>query len=413
MSLCLILVEDWPLAPDVSGGATSLIYSHLELLAHSGNEIALVVLSHPHDLKGSEDVKLEQPQEWDTLKKRCKAIYDIPLKPTPIKDSPLRRFGYLLFDPAAFRYGDLITGSGYDSLRKLINEIKPKFIWAEHLIPVTLAERSSANAPVIYSHHDWAWRIKGYRAGEEAKHWKKRLHFWVGKRHEETLVRRVSGCVSASMTETHQMRSLGAKHVEYFPTIYTPVDLPNGRTHNSRPRIVHLGGMQTTANRIGLQRFLEISWPVICEHVKSKPELWVIGSLEGAPEALLADLKGRGVICTGFVEDLSSVLRPFDIHIIPWEYNTGTRTRIPLILNYSQVLVSTRAGAACISELKHGENCVLADDLSQIAQQIIELFDDESAREEIGKAGRMTFLSHFTRESLQTRFNAFINSFGY
>lgn len=284
MSRCLFLVEDWPLASDVSGGATSLIYSHLELLANSGNEIALVVLSHPHDPKESGDFKSEQPQEWKTVKKWCKETYNVKLKMGGRKYSPLRRFMFLLSDPAAFRYGELVTGDGLEILRKIIHDIKPKFIWAEHLIPATLVERFSANAPVIYSHHDWAWRIKRYRAGEEAKHWKKRLNFWVSKRYEEALVRRVSGCVSASMSEANEIRKLGAKHVEYFPTTYVPVDLPAGRTPKSPPRIVHLGGMQTTANRIGLQRFLEISWPMIIEHLKPQPELWVIGSLKGVPK---------------------------------------------------------------------------------------------------------------------------------
>ena len=174
------------------------------------------------------------------------------------------------------------------------------------------------------------------------------------------------------------------------------------------PRIVHLGGMQATANRIGLERFLRVAWPKLKVQIKPKPELWVIGSLDGAPKTLQELLIQPGIVCTGYVDDLSSVLRPFDMHIIPWELNTGTRTRIPLILNYAQVLISTRAGAACIDELKHEVNCILVNDLKHMASEIKSLCNDDKKREAIGREGRNTFFNYFTLESQQPRFNHFI-----
>ncbi len=411
MSLCLFLVEDWPITPNAVGGAPALTHSHLQLLAYSENEIALVVISSPNNPMGFEDFRSDQPDVWDGIERWCNTTRIFQLHPVHRKATSLRRSLLALHDPAVFLYRDLMTEDGIGALRNLISKVKPDVIWAEHLIPASLAQRAARDIPVIYSHHDWKWRIKRHRAGERANEWKRRFRFWLSKCHEEGLVRKVAGCVSASITEAVEILALGANQVGYFPTTYTPIDLPPGPTPCATPRIVHLGGMQTTANRIGLQRFLKIAWPFICENLKAIPELWVIGSLEGAPPALLTDLERAGAICTGFVKDLRSVLRAYDFHIIPWEYNTGTRTRIPLILNHAQVLVSTRMAASSISELKRNENSILAEDLPQMALEIVKLFYDDSARQRIGQAGRMTFLNHFTREAIQPRFNDFMNLF--
>ncbi|MCZ7545717.1 MAG: glycosyltransferase [Anaerolineae bacterium] len=173
-------------------------------------------------------------------------------------------------------------------------------------------------------------------------------------------------------------------------------------------RIVHLGTMQATANRLGLQRFMEVVWPRIIETNPRPPELWVVGNLDGASPELLGQLEKANAICAGYVFDLGTVLRPYDIHIVPWEHDTGTRTRIPLALNYAQALVSTRAGAACFRELRHNENCVQVDGLEQMGEAILALVCDNIYRRQLADAGRATFLRCYTREALQPRFDSFI-----
>lgn len=221
-------------------------------------------------------------------------------------------------------------------------------------------------------------------------------------------MRRVAGCVSGSTSEATEMRSLGASNVAYFPPTYVPIELSELSESVSSPRIVHLGGMQTTATRKGLKRFLEVTWPILCRGLDKQPEFWVIGNMEGAPKSLLGSLDQAGAVCTGFVKDLKSVLRPFDIHVVPWEHNTGTRTRIPLALNYGQVLVSTKAAAACFPNLRHDIDCILVDDLDCMTSEILDLLTNQQRRRRIGEAARKAFMENFTREALQPSFNEFL-----
>jgi glycosyltransferase involved in cell wall biosynthesis len=222
------------------------------------------------------------------------------------------------------------------------------------------------------------------------------------------LVSQVSGVVSASTSEADQIRELGVRYVGYFPTLYETVKLPDVDPPLPAPRVVHLGSMQATANRIGLERFFEIVWPIISQKMANPLELWVVGSLNGASKQLIKNLEQNKVICTGYVPDLTTVLRPYDIHIIPWEYDTGTRTRIPLVLNYAQTLVSTRAGAACISELQHGKNCLLVNNLNHMTDAIIKIGKNPSERRRLAINGRNTFLRNYTRIAMQNKFNEFL-----
>jgi glycosyltransferase involved in cell wall biosynthesis len=78
-------------------------------------------------------------------------------------------------------------------------------------------------------------------------------------------------------------------------------------------------------------------------------------------------------------------------------------------LSFAQVIVATKAAAACLPELCDGENCCLVDDLGAMTHALRTLVDDEPLRRRLGDAGRATFLQHFTRKALQPRFDRFIH----
>ncbi len=391
--ICLFLVDENLANP--RGGGYALARSHLELLQCAGWSTVLIWLL-PMDFPGvvPHQTFADTPQEV--------LFY---AKATP-RSSRFHQCWHLIVNPTKFLYRSILQDEVLKKLNQIAKAKKASLIWAEHLLPATLAQAANLDLPVIYSHHDWRWRIKSYRHSPTLR---SRLYHWASRRHEQSLVRHVDGVVSGSWSELQEIRSLGAKQVGYFPTTYPPVDLPDLSGIHGPPRIVHLGYMQTTASRIGLQRFLEISWPRIRQVVEN-PNLWIIGSLEGAPEELLRQLFSDPCIhCTGYVDDLGHVLRPYDIHIIPWEHNTGTRTRIPLALNFKQVVVSTVNAAACLPELEHGKNCFLTDGIEDMAEKIIELWNDPSTRQKIGEQGRQTFLENFTIDSQRKRFEEFIN----
>jgi hypothetical protein len=289
--------------------------------------------------------------------------------------------------------------------------VQPDLIWAEHWRPAAVASYAGIDVPVIYSHHDWRWRlaeVKAERRASDGGAWRDRYRVHRVRRAEEALVQRVAACVSGSAREVEQMRSLGANRVGYFPTTRYPTVRTNGRP--TPPRIVHLGSMQATASREGLRRFLDVVWPRLQGKTDAPPSFWQIGSMAAAAPELQRQIEAQGGRCTGYVQDLTTVLRPYDLHVIPWEHDTGTRTRAPIAFDRGQVVVATRAAMACMPEARDGENCVLVDDLDEMASVLHALYHDDARRQRLGDAARQTFLDVFTREAMQPRFDRFLEN---
>jgi glycosyltransferase involved in cell wall biosynthesis len=221
------------------------------------------------------------------------------------------------------------------------------------------------------------------------------------------LVKNVSGCVSASFTETEEIKTYGNSKALYIPLTYKEVKTTSNDSET--PSIVHLGGMGTTANRIGLERFLEVCWNDLKQKLPNV-KLKIIGNLKYASNSLKKRLEDPQIECLGFVEDLQPVLKAYDIHIIPWEYNTGTRTRIPLVFNRAQDLVCTKAAASCYPEVIHDENSILSDDLHQMTTHLIDLYDNKEKRIFIGDNARKTFQNHFTVGQQMKKLKMFVES---
>jgi glycosyltransferase involved in cell wall biosynthesis len=278
----------------------------------------------------------------------------------------------------------------HQELQELKHHIHPEIIWAQHFEPALLAAQHS-EAPVVYVHHDWLYRIKALRNHREINPKQRAC--------EQRLVRSVAAVVSGSAPECEEIKAAGARGVHYIPVSFEPVQLDLERVAAQNVRLVHLGGMGTTANREGLLAFFEEVWP----RLKAlNIQFEVVGDTSAAPPELQEHL--RTVTCTGFVQDLTKVLRPYDIHIIPWGHSTGQRTRLPLAFNHAQVVVATKAAVACYREARDGENCRLVERLEDMASVIPQLMADHAERVRLGRAARVTFEKQFTRAFLLPRY---------
>ena len=403
---CLFLADDHPITPYPTGGGPALIHNHLELLHHAGIDLALALLEQPAHSHGFRRYRESHPDCWANVRSWLSRDPLIATAGRVRYPRRWRRPWFAWSDPGRLIYGNL-DGVQRAELTALIADYSPDFIWAELLHPGVVAREVAGGVPIVYGHQDWFWQIAAL-LGRKRGRARLAYHVWLRRRLEERLVREVLGCVSGSATESAQIRRLGCRHVVYLPPFSAPVDERSLPTPGSRPHVVQFGGMRTAANRIGVERFLQSAWPVVLQAEDPPPELWIVGPMDGAPESLRRLLDAAGAICPGYIEDMPAVLRPDDIHVIPWEHDTGTRTRVPVAFNYRQALLSTRAAVACLPEITHGKDAWLVDDLEAMGHAIVKLFRDDSLRQELARAGRETLLRTFTREAVQPRFDRFI-----
>jgi glycosyltransferase involved in cell wall biosynthesis len=383
---CLYIVAHDPISPNYVGGASAMYYDQLLALSELGHEIHLWHFASGEARERFSRFVDGEPAVWETVKKRCQSI----------QLSSCRNGETLLGRGLARLRSWLPPGlpvsrwSLYRELQQLIKRINPDVIWAQHFEPAMLAAQQT-RVPVVYVHHDWLYRIKALRN-----------HRAINPRQqavEERLVRSVSAVVSGSKPECKEISLAGGRNVHYIPVSFDLVPLDLERGGDKSPRLVHLGGMGTTANREGLLAFFERVWPAL---KGTGVEFEVIGDTAGASSGLQEHL--RTVKCSGFIKDLTTVLRPFDIHVIPLEHTTGQRTRLPVAFNHAQVVVATRASVACYPEARDRENCRLVDRLEDMISVIPELMADHGERSRLGRAARATFEKQFTCTSLLPRY---------
>jgi len=369
-------------------------------------DIALALLEDARHSYGFLAHRESHPARWARVRSWLSREPLIARAEPPARIGRLAHLLLAFTSPTRFVYGEVDAGQR-EALRHLIEEHAPDFIWAELLHPAVVALQVAPEIPIVYGHQDWFWRIFQlvHRKSGRLRTW---LHGGVRKRLERRLVRRAAACVSGSATESAELCRLGSRRVLYLPPTSDPVDLAGHPSGASSPRVIQFGGMQTAANRIALEPFLRRAWPVVTRSETPPPDLWVIGPMEHAPDSLRRELQEAAAVCPGWVADMDAVLRTEDIHVIPWEWDTGTRTRVPVALNYRQVLVSTRAGVACLPELTHERDCILVDDLEELGREIVRLLRDVPLRKRLACAGRATFLAHYTLEAVQPRFESFL-----
>jgi hypothetical protein len=399
-------MEDHPLTPNAPGGGPSTMRHHLEVLTGCNVDVALLMIVDPAASFGFEQFAQDHPDEYAALEARCESVGLVRVHRRRGRLRLASRMSGAALDPISYLSSHLDRRS-LARLSEAIAAIDPDMIWAENLLPTALALSTGCGRPVIYSHHDWLWRVWTHSSRHKGATWRTRAVCWLMKRAEEALVRRVRAIVTTSVIEAGQLRQFNPA-VTYVAPGYSPVDIDPHALPAREARVVHVGGMTTSSNRIGLERFLDIAWPIVCESSPVAPDLWVIGDLADASASLMQKLHRHGAVQPGFVDRLSGVLRSYDIHIVPWEHATGTRTKIPMAFNHAQVVVSMAASRQALPELVHGENCVLVESLHDMARAIRSLIGDPMRRKHIGDAARRTFLAHSTHASARPHVEALL-----
>ncbi|PTX61498.1 glycosyltransferase involved in cell wall biosynthesis [Kordia periserrulae] len=399
----LFLVNNTKISPNANGGA-SVYFSHLQLLAKLNYKVHVLLVDFQDGKKArlSSEVNSEYIQEIDGLYKEIQHFQVAQIHPKGM----FNRIKTALFQPEKFEYF-FVNSTNEEILKQYISKNNINLVWAEWRWTAILANYSKLNIPILYAHHDWEFKLRKLKSKLS---FIQKFHLKQKKRVELNVVKSVYACVSASYTETQEIKDYGNKNALYIPLTYKKVELT--KNDAKTPSIVHLGGMGTTANRIGLERFLEVCWKDLKEQIPNVT-LKVIGNLKYASESLKKRLEDEQIQCLGFIENLQSELKPYDLHIIPWEYNTGTRTRIPLVFNYAQVLVSTKAAASCYPEIVHNQNSILCNDLSQMTTQLIDLYNNAEKRIFIGDNARKTFEENFTVEEQVEKLKKFFEMLNF
>ncbi len=94
------------------------------------------------------------------------------------------------------------------------------------------------------------------------------------------------------------------------------------------------------------------------------------------------------VTVTGYVDDVRSYIAGASVYVVPLRIGGGTRLKLLEAMAMGKAIVSTSLGCEGFENLESNRELSIADTPQEFAQRVIELLNDPSQRERLGRAGR-------------------------
>ena len=144
----------------------------------------------------------------------------------------------------------------------------------------------------------------------------------------------------------------------------------------TKNRVVFVGSMDYHANIEGATSFAREVWPVIRQQ-QTDLRFTIVGRNPPPPVTELSSIAGIEV--TGSVADVRPFYREALAAVVPLNVGGGSRLKILEAMAAGVPVVSTKLGAEGL-DVSDGENIVLAESSSQLANGVLKVIDDVDLR---------------------------------
>jgi hypothetical protein len=405
---CLFVFQNAPLSQDYSDGGASRVTQAFRAVTQLGHDMHILrfIAAEKEQAIVSFEQNLadEDKQNYRLVKSWTDVTYSWKM-PKTFSGRLEGIFKGLLY-PIEFAFPEAIYLQ--QAFKTTVNDTRPDYILTEMLPAGAVLAIASPKVPWIHGHHDWLYRLKQLQRAERTRRLTVGHRFTdlVVRKAEERILKSSTAVIAASATEMNEIRKLGVKRCALIPATYTSVPRPAPNASPQCMRIIHLGNLQPARNIIALRAYIDQVMP----HLPYDWQFVVIGTINPSSTELLDTLNEVGAEVAGFVPSLSSVLQPFDVAVVPYEYNTGERTKVAQLFNHSQVVVSTEAAVRGSPYLKSNHNCLVVSSLAEFPEILKYLAANPMARKEIGLAAKETFERELTLEAQLPKFERIIDS---
>jgi sugar transferase (PEP-CTERM/EpsH1 system associated) len=150
------------------------------------------------------------------------------------------------------------------------------------------------------------------------------------------------------------------------------------------PLVVFDGSMDFRPNVDAVVWFVHEVWPLVRREVPLA-QFAIVGR---NPTRRVQALQGeRGVVVTGTVPDTRPWVAAAAVYVVPMRIGGGVRLKVLQALAMERALVSTTLGCEGVT-VTDGVNVRLADDPALFARGVIDLLQNESQRQALGRAAR-------------------------
>lgn len=299
---------------------------------------------------------------------------------------------------------------GYLRLFKKVVEKETPDMYVAHLIRMTpfldeagVGERSIVEMTDALSK---TYALTGNAKGSRLKRFMYSLEKHLIGRYELDVIKRFPKVVLVSPSDIDYLASLLPAGESRSLALHTNgVNLSTKiNTAYDSGKICFVGNMVSLQNQDAAIYFAEEIFPKILEK-RPDARFYIVGN---HPPKNICNLdNGKNIFVTGFVDDLDGFISDSCLAVAPIRIAAGIQNKVLVAMSNSIPTVLTPLIATPIKQLKSGENCFIADDPSEFADRCLQLLDDATLRNSMGRNGYQMVKEHYSWDSLLSGYESF------
>jgi glycosyltransferase involved in cell wall biosynthesis len=263
---------------------------------------------------------------------------------------------------------------------------------------------------VVYSCHDLESNLSRLRRllkEEPAITFKMRAYWWLTDWLENRLFKKVHRVIEVSASEAKQVRERWRIPVEYVPIV--PDTAPAEPVPDLHPAIRYCfyGSGGTTSNKFILDHLSRELYELL-KQAAPQAEFHQAGNYKNFRPDKIEWLRQHFTL-HGFVDDPAKLFHPGDFCLIPYQYDTGFRTKIPEVCGYGMICAGYPVSFACCPEMRDGYNCVIGETPAELAEKMARVAGDSALHARLAAGALETRRTAFSAETLLEKYRRILD----
>ncbi len=194
--------------------------------------------------------------------------------------------------------------------------------------------------------------------------------------------------------------------VYLIPLVY-PRPAVQVKPFNETEGLLFIAGFVHPPNEDAVLWFVDDVLPLIHKELP-EVDFYIIGS---HPPKRVIKLASKRVKAVGYVEDVSRFFRNSRVFVAPLIYGAGAKGKVIHSMSYGLPVVTTKIGVEGL-DLTDGYDVIIADEPSEFAMKVVELYRNETLWNKISKNSLESMKNKFSAEIADKEFQKMFTDLG-